>query len=898
MGTETVELHAFQTAAEAPRHLVQFYETDAFLARSVADYLATGLRAGEGAFAVATGPHREAILESLAARRIDVERALRAGRLGLLDAEEALQELLVDGMPDRARFRRLVAGGLREVTGGQQRGVRAFGEMVDLLWQGGQRAAALRLEALWDEVMGEEGASLTLLCAYRMAGFSGADGLPDVCARHGRILLPERAGLSLEENVSEHVRELATEIAQRREVEDELRRSIADLRKAEEAARRSEDELRDFAEHATVGLQWVDAGGTVLWANRAQLEMLGYQRDEYVGRRLARFHADESAGRDLVHRMTDEDGLRDVEVRLRAGDGTYRDLLISANAFRRGGRVVYYRCFSRDVTDHRRLDAERARLVAELQRTVHLNALFTAILGHDLRNPLNAIMTSMDLLLRRTSEEPLRKPLQRALGSGKRMATMIDQLLDLTRAREGGLPLERQPLELKALADEVRVEIESARPGRAVEVRAEGDLRGRWDRARLSQALSNLVGNAVQHGQEGAPVTVALDGTNELAVRVEIHNRGAIPPDLLPHLFEPFRGLELKRERGGGLGLGLYITEQVVRAHRGDISVTSSEAAGTRFTLSLPRGGDGGAAFGAERAAPEPATAPAQAPLEAPPGVQLLIDSIRDYAIFMLDTQGRVRSWGAGARNVLGYAAEEITGKHFTAFYRPEDARGGRWERELELAQVQGHFEEEGWRVRKDGSHFWASVTLTPVRDEAGALVGFAKVTRDLTERKLTQEALRQEQERFKLLVASVKDYAIFMLDPAGRVATWNAGAERIKGWRAEEIIGRHFSRFYPPADVLAGKPAMELEGAGREGRFEDEGWRLRKDGSRFWANVVITALRDPSGRLTGFGKVTRDLTERHRLEEERLRLARAEGQRGATASAVGVPSNTVTRRR
>jgi PAS domain S-box-containing protein len=275
------------------------------------------------------------------------------------------------------------------------------------------------------------------------------------------------------------------------------------------------------------------------------------------------------------------------------------------------------------------------------------------------------------------------------------------------------------------------------------------------------------------------------------------------------------------------------------------------------------------------------------------------VDSIRDYAIFMLDTQGRVQSWSQGAREVLGYEQEEIAGKHFAIFYRPEDAGGGKWERELELAQLNGHSEEEGWRVRKDGSHFWASVILTPVRDGSGVLVGFAKVARDLTERKLAQEALRLEQERFRLLVASVKDYAIFMLDPTGRVATWNAGAERIKGYQAQEIIGQHFSRFYPPAAVLAGKPDHELEVAGREGRFEDEGWRLRRDGTRFWANVVITALRDPSGRLTGFGKVTRDLTERHRLEEERLRLARGEGlQRGAAASVVIVPSETETRRR
>jgi len=898
MGTQSAEPHA--SPAEGPRHLVQFYETDAFLAPAVADFLAQGLRSGEGVVAIATVPHREALVEELRARRVDVERALRTGRLALLDAEETLQELLVDGMPDPSRFEEMVGGEVRAAAGEQRRGVRAFGEMVDLLWRGGRQAAALRLEELWNGLLARaEG--LSLLCAYRMTSFSGADGLPDVCASHGRVLLQEPAGRSAEEAVSGHVRTLAVQIAHRREVEGALRETIGELRKAEEAARRSEDELRDFAEHAMVGLQWVDSGGTVIWANRAQLEMLGYQRDEYVGQPLVRFHADGSAGRDLVQRMTEEGELRDVEVRLRAGDGSYRDVLLSANAFRRDGRVLYYRCFSRDVTDHRRLDAERARLMGELQRTVHLNALFTAILGHDLRNPLNAVMTSIDLLLRRTADESMRRPLQRALGSGKRMATMIGQMLDLTRAREGGLPLERQPMELKAVVDEVRAEIELARPGPAIEIRSEGDLRGRWDRARLGQALSNLVGNAVQHGQAGAPVTVVLDGTGELAVRVEIHNRGTIPPDLLPHIFEPFRGLEQRRERAqGGLGLGLYITEQVVRAHHGDISVVSSESAGTRFTLSLPRGGEGGTAFCAALSTPATTPLPPEPqapPVETPPA-HLLVEAIRDYAIFMLDTHGRVQSWSAGARNVLGYEAEEITGKHFTVFYRPEDAREGRWERELELAQAHGRYEEEGWRVRKDGSHFWASILLTPVRTESGVLVGFAKVARDLTERKLAQEALRQEQERFRLLVGSVKDYAIFMLDPAGRVATWNAGAEHIKGWRAEEIVGQHFSRFYMPADVLEGKPDMELEVAGREGRFEDEGWRLRKDGTRFWANVVITALRDPAGRLTGFGKVTRDLTERHRLEEERLRLARAEGQRGVAASAVMVPSETVTRRR
>jgi PAS domain S-box-containing protein len=254
-----------------------------------------------------------------------------------------------------------------------------------------------------------------------------------------------------------------------------------------------------------------------------------------------------------------------------------------------------------------------------------------------------------------------------------------------------------------------------------------------------------------------------------------------------------------------------------------------------------------------------------------PERFRLLVDQITEYAIFMLDVSGHVLTWNAGAQRIKGYLPHEIVGQHFSKFYRPEDS----WKcaAELDIATRLGRVEDEGYRVRKDGSLFWANVVITRLQGDDGELVGFAKVTRDLTERKRAEEALRQSDERFRLLVESVKDYAIFMLDPTGHVATWNVGAERIKGYRADEIIGQHFSRFYPQDEVRAGKCEYELEVAAREGRFEDEGYRLRKDGSRFWANVVITALNAPTGELVGFAKVTRDLTERRRAEDERLAL-------------------------
>jgi PAS domain S-box-containing protein len=249
---------------------------------------------------------------------------------------------------------------------------------------------------------------------------------------------------------------------------------------------------------------------------------------------------------------------------------------------------------------------------------------------------------------------------------------------------------------------------------------------------------------------------------------------------------------------------------------------------------------------------------------------RLLVESVKDYAIFLLDPEGRVASWNAGAERIKGYRADEIIGKHFSVFYPPEPAPGTICAFALDEAAREGRFEAEGWRLRRDGSRLWANVTITALRDPAGTLVGFAKVTQDLSARREAEEQAR----RFRLLVESVKDYAIFMLDPEGHVSSWNAGAERIKGYRAMDIIGRHFSVFYPPESDPEKLCAMELEVAAREGRFEAEGWRLRKDGSRLWASVIITALRDPNGTLIGFAKVTRDLTARREAEVAQRALA------------------------
>jgi PAS domain S-box-containing protein len=246
---------------------------------------------------------------------------------------------------------------------------------------------------------------------------------------------------------------------------------------------------------------------------------------------------------------------------------------------------------------------------------------------------------------------------------------------------------------------------------------------------------------------------------------------------------------------------------------------------------------------------------------------ELLVQSVTDYAIYMLDPTGVVVSWNAGAQRFKGYDEHEIVGQHFSRFYSEEDRAAGIPARALQTAEQEGRFEAEGWRMRKDGSRFWANVVIDPIRAPSGALLGFAKVTRDLTERRANEEALRRSEERFRLLVHSVIDYAIYMLDIDGNVASWNAGAERFKGYAADEIIGRHFSSFYTDEDRAAGIPWRALEQARSQGRFEAEGWRMRKDGTRFWASVVIDPIRDPSGELIGFAKITRDLTERREAQ-------------------------------
>lgn len=247
--------------------------------------------------------------------------------------------------------------------------------------------------------------------------------------------------------------------------------------------------------------------------------------------------------------------------------------------------------------------------------------------------------------------------------------------------------------------------------------------------------------------------------------------------------------------------------------------------------------------------------------------LRLFVSGVTDYAIYMLSPEGIVSSWNAGAQRFKGYTAEEIIGQHFSRFYTAEDKATNFPARALETAIDHGRFEDEGWRVRKDGSQFWASVVIDAIRDENGTLIGFAKITRDITERKKAAEELHASEERFRLLVQGVTDYAIYMLSPEGEITNWNLGAQRIKGYERDEVVGSHFSRFYTEEDQAKGLPMRALSLATQQGRFESEGCRVRKDGTTFWAHVIIDPIRNDMGELIGFAKVTRDITERRNNE-------------------------------
>ncbi len=450
-------------------HIVQFYDDQGFLTEKVAQFLAAGLGAGNPAVVIATEAHRQAFAGRLKLAGIDVEAACAREQLVLLDARATLAEFMIESAPDWERFNARVGGLVAKVLARSgQTGLRAYGEMVDLLWRDGNRHGAITLEGFWNRLATQH--SFSLLCAYVMGNFynsSDADQFRQVCHSHSHVIPAE--GYS--------------------------RLAAADTR------------LREIS---------------ALQQRACSLES------------------------EIEHRKDLESALREALAR-------------------------------------------EAAARAEAERNVHFNEMFAAMLGHDLRNPLGAITMGAHYITRIGSGEKTTKAAARILSSSERMSRMIDQLLDFTRIRVGGgLALNYSRIDLVELCSRIKEELEAFNPDCVITLENEADAVGHWDYDRLLQVFSNLVSNAINHGADTCRISILTDGNDLSEVVVHVHNEGTVEPEVLPVIFEPFRGSK-RRLKTQGLGLGLYITKQIVMAHGGSIAVSSKEHHGTTMSVRLPR---------------------------------------------------------------------------------------------------------------------------------------------------------------------------------------------------------------------------------------------------------------------------------------------------------------------
>jgi PAS domain S-box-containing protein len=358
-------MHAPPRSREPEQHWVQFYETDEFLADAVSRFIADGLHADEPAVIIATGAHREAFARVLRAKGIDLTWLVDEQRVVILDAEETLATFMVDGMPRWDLFEHSVGGVLARLARARPgRSIRAYGEMVDVLWRSGQQEAAIRLEEMWNDLRGHF--EFSLLCAYVLDSFYQENGIPQICATHSHVLPPERTARIEDSASTAHtVQSLVAEIARRIELEHALRDALRRARQAEETTRLARDDLEDFLANAVVPIHRVDRDGIIRWANAAELELLGYRADEYVGHHIAEFHVDRPVIDDILERLARGETLRDHEARLRTKTGDVRIMQISSNVQLKEGEFHTTRCFGRDVTEVRRSE-RRAGILHQL----------------------------------------------------------------------------------------------------------------------------------------------------------------------------------------------------------------------------------------------------------------------------------------------------------------------------------------------------------------------------------------------------------------------------------------------------------------------------------------------------------------------------------------------------
>jgi PAS domain S-box-containing protein len=581
-------------------HFVQFYEDDAFLFDSVGEFIGSGLGGGHGALVLATAAHIEVLEERLQKQGIDVAAVKASGQLVLIEAATALAEFMVNDLPDPKRFRTVIGEKVEKLSA-NRRSLRAFGEMVALLWEEGNREGALQLEQLWNEMATSH--SFALFCAYPMRCFqkeAQSESFFHICQQHTRVIPSE--SYAAKSNDDERLRAIALLQQKAAALENE----IAERKRVEEKLRRTNQELTAFFENATIGLHWVREDGTIKWANKAEYELLGYTKEEYLGRSIRDVHVDEPAIGDILNRLSCGETLKDYEARLRCKDGSVKHVLINSNVLWDGDRFIHTQCFTRDITEQKKAEQELreakdkltlaneelerrvAERTARLEETVAELEAFSYSLSHDMRSPLRAMHAHASALIEdchaKLSDSEIGS-LERIRRASSRLDALIRDVLAYSKVSQGQIHL--QPIDLSTLVDDVILEqFHDSRAHISIE-RPLLSVSGH--ESYVTQCITNLLGNALKFVARGAvpqvQVRTKLIG-NEVRVEVQDHGIG-IRPEHRERIFQLF-GRVYSEKDYEGTGIGLCIVRKAILRMGGEIGFTSEPGKGTLFWFSLP----------------------------------------------------------------------------------------------------------------------------------------------------------------------------------------------------------------------------------------------------------------------------------------------------------------------